>query len=407
MHTICLIFKNRKNMNKLCVVSIIALSVFFVACQKSTPIEEDDPFGKYAKYPYSTLSPEQQKAKLVEESDAILHTMSSLPNEEGIQLIKMFMKLVDISNPDPKLVIDLNKTQFNVSDCNGEYSWNTTKKNWTFNNHKESIVFNFPSTVNGTTNNAKLELSGVGSGNLEEIEDIKIELPQKLKMVLSKGSTTVASIEINATEPNLNDFAKAANLNMTLGSYVITAGANKDGKSKINSTFKFAKENDIILNAILSSTINIYETLDVTFDYQSIELYIGSTLAIVGYVDVIKNQKEFDAINNKYYKKYGSPSTWTDDIREAKLKEEVAVWNKNAKLYLISTQEKYKIADMKMSYSVKKDCSDYEGTKYCQTEISTDLLLIFNDETEVSAAVFFSDVFNEVFEAWINFLKQF
>ena len=145
----------------------------------------------------------------------------------------------------------------------------------------------------------------------------------------------------------------------------------------------------------------MYETAERTelmLDYQSVDMKIGADLAIVGHADVKKILEEIEAIVDKYREEYNENYTL-----ENYAKEIVAVVNKHAKLYLISTKENHKIADVEMGYSKEENC--WNG--YCDTYYSPDLLLVFSDKTKISAEVFFGSGFNKVVDAWMDFLARF
>ena len=116
-----------------------------------------------------------------------------------------------------------------------------------------------------------------------------------------------------------------------------------------------------------------------------------------------KINEEGDAIGKKYEDKYGYSYDWSDAVNEAYMKEAVALFNKYANLYLVSTKDKCKIADVEISYAKEEEC--WSG--YCETYYYTDFLLVFNDMTKVSAEVFFGSGFNKVIDAWMDFLSNF
>ena len=336
-------------MKKLFFVSILAIGVLLTGC-KGDP---EDLVNKYDKYPYSQLTPEQQKEKLAGESDAILNKMRDLNKQEGRNLFKVFQELLDEGEPDINLIVDFNKNQFKVNDFSGEYSWNATKRSWDFKAGKGgTIVFNFPSTINGTQNDAKAVLTGDGSGNIENFDGVKVELPKKIKTVLSKSGKTVASIETSVKNPNLENYAKSSELKITYGDYKIEIKADQDKNAVFYSKFKFSKGKDNILEATLFASIE-------EVNLQGFEVKIGSNLAITGFVDIMKFVS-------------------SDSPEEA---------NKYAKLTLVSTKDKCKIADVKIT-----------GDGY---------MLVFNDNTEIAANVFFGEGFDDAMNAWSDFLNSF
>ena len=402
--------------------------IFIVACKKDDP---DGPnINQYDKYSYSTLSTEQQKDKLAAESDAILSSLSSLPNEAGIKVLGSFFNLLGQSYLDISDVLDFDEDTYiiDVKDMNGEFTWNTATESWDKKALSGKIIFNFP-VEKSATNNGKVEITGTGSGTKgnpynNDPELRQLELPKDMKLVASLSSKEVANFEIKAKDPNYNDIAKDASAKITLGNYVISANAKQEKNSKVGSTFCFKNGNSVIIDALLSSTIDweyIYEYKEYTgywddeawewieeyemvkdttivLDYQSAEVNIGANLAMVGYVNV----KELNSQLGKIYDKYDKlPST--DANIEAYVKEEAAAYDANINMTLVSKKDKYKIATVKFGYYFNVEVDDYGKSYYYNVEP----ILVFNDKTEVSAETFFGKGFDKVIEAWMNFFMSF
>ena len=407
--------------------------IFIVACNNEGPEGPDNlqepNIGAYDNYSYSSLTPEQQKDKLAEESDAILSNLNDLPNADGIKVLKSFFELLDISAPELEDVLNYDSNAgiiaIEVKDMNGEFTWNTATESWTKKVLSNKIVFNFP-VEKSTSNNGKVEITGTGSGAwVDDDDDEKFELPKNAKFVAFLSNREVANVEIKATDPNTDNIAKDASVKVLLGNYVISADAKKGADSKVGSTFSFKAGNNVILDAVLSSTIDweyiyeyeryvgydnekwesIYETaMDTTImlDYQSAEVNIGTNLAIVGYANVKAINNRLDEIYEKYEKTYGYDSwNWTDAVKEAKVKEEAAAYNANMKMSLVSKKDEYKIAAVKFGYTYEID--NYDGRKNYYEEP----IFVFNDETEASVETFFGSGFNRVIEAWEDFFMGF
>ena len=399
---------------------LIPLCLLFIVACKNGPSPDRPDIDAYNNYPYSSLTVEQQKDKLADESDAILKNLKDLPNADGVKVLKSFFNLLEQSTPEMEEVLDYdkNKNIINVKDMNGEFTWNAATESWSKKALSNKVVFNFP-VNNSTSNNGKVEITGTGSGKQENVDGGKIELPKDAKFTAFLSNKEVASIEVKATDPNIDNIAKDASVKVALGNYVISTSAKKDTDSKVSSTFSFKSGSNVILDAILSSTIDweyiyeyerymgydyetwesIYETVKDTtimLDYQVAELNIGNNLAIVGYVNVKEMNKKLDEIYEKY-----DNLPWNEVNREAETKEKVAVYNANMKMTLVSKKDKCKIATLKFICVTEID--DYDGYKYFYMEP----VFVFNDKTEVSAETFFSTGFNKVIGAWMDFLESF
>ena len=391
--------------------------ILIVACKKET---FDPNLGEYDKYSYSSLSTEQQKDKLAAESDAILSSLNGLQNEDGIKVLKSFFYLMDQSYLDIEDVLDFDEDTYiiDVKDMNGEFTWNFATESWDKKALSGKVIFNFP-VEKSTTNNGKVEITGTGSGTKgnpynNDPELRQLELPKDLKLVASLSGKEVASYELKATDPNYNDIAKDASVKIALGNYVISTNTQKEADSKVSSTFNIKAGSNVILNAILSSTIDweyldeyetyvwdggqgSYETVIdtiIALDYQRAEVNIGNNLAIVGYVNV----KELNNQLNKIEEKFDNLPR-TDANREAFIIEGVAAYNANIKMILVSKKDKYKIASLKYGYTTET----YGSSKYFYIEP----ILVFNDKTEVSAETFFGDGFDTIIDAWMNFFMSF
>ena len=395
-------------MKKLLIISTLVLGVLFVSCKKEEPTVSG---GKYADYPYSKLDPEAQKAKLAEESDAILEKLRDLPNSEAIELLKSLAKRMSYNDEEsPKndnYHPDYGSMQFRtefwkndavqIKDVQGKFEWNANIEDWDYQKTTDNkLSIHLPATVDGTANNGRIEIVAIGSGVMNELE--KYEMPENVSINMYADTRGIGSIRANASGIK-SDGAESASAEMKLGDYTISTTADRDGDSKVNSTFKFVKGNDLILEGILGTTVDweyvfgynddysSESSATTMLDYQSVELNIGSNLAIVGHAHVIKIIEELDAISDKY-------NSLSRNIDAAK--ESAAAYNNNAKLYLVSTKDEWKIADVKMShYEYKWNGENYYGNE---------LILVFNDRTEVSAESFFSEGFEEAIEAWGSFI---
>lgn len=407
----------------------VAIGLIFSSCDE----KKNDKPTDYENFPYSALTVEQQKDKLMDESDAILKKLSDLSNGKAVELVKSLNNSLGTAEPDIEEIIDINniKDFIHIKEFKGEYTWNKSKKSWdyTTSDTEGKVTFNLPSKIGGASNDGKIEVSGTGRGS--SIEDLEVEIPKDIKVRLLVNNSEVGSITIKADGVNAETIAKSAELNVKLDSYSIAANASKESESKIKANFKFSKGSDVIIEAIAGGEVDFYHEYEYTDyiwddkkqtyvevtetdiemypEYISEEVKIGDDIAIVGYMNLKKIDEEREIAYKEYEKSFISADNKIIQAAEKKYEEDcINIENKYTSQTLVSRKDKTKIATIKYKLLVEEDeYTDWDGTPIVYYNYSSEMVLVFNDNTEMTADVFFGPEFKKTIESWEEFIENF
>lgn len=401
-------------MKKLFILPILLLGLLFVSCKKDDPTND----GEGTKY--SELTLEQQKQKLADDGDEIVRMLFDLADAKVANVLETFVLLTEESEPDVSLVIDFEAAKFLVSDYNGEYTWNATTSTWDFKELEGKVAFNFPSTPEGKKNDARIEATAKGSGEIVTEDDVEYELPKEAKVVILLDNKQIASVESAIKGVNMENIAESVTAAATIDNYSFSFNAAREGKSKINAASKFSKGNDLIFDLTLASVVDMefvekadgyyepqyddnwnyigsiwvedgtYTDVEAEFGAQSVSLKIGKNLEIKGTAAAGKIIDELNALDAGENDDY-----WSKEYAE----KEAAIYNKNATLVLTSVADKYKIASVK--FVAINGVDEYYPEDYYATPF-----LVFADNTEAEVSAYFGEGFDKVLNSIEELLEK-
>lgn len=381
--------------------------------------------------PYSELAPADQKVKLEKEASDFLDMASELKSLTMIDAMDNLNRL--ISDEDPEYFEDEDISSvgdlFKYTDVYGIHEWNKTTQEWDKTASSSELKFIFPATASGRINNATLTISGTESDVV--VGEAGIALPSSAVGILTVDEKESARISLAANFQEDNMIPSAANLNISFGNYSVEFNFNKAAENKLTSTWKH--NNDLMLYAGIGATINLDDLLigDKNLSYGKANSFIQIMDNLVFYADIDINtlKQEMDAIEDKFRDKedeltFESDKDYFDKISVINhdcSKEEVACMNKNMTYILASAKDHTKIATLKFvseeyTFNPGWEWSDSESTwiitDYPNSNVvvkgyDTEIYLVFNDNTEVEAKVYFSEGFDEFLEKWNQFIKDF
>ena len=434
-----------KNMKKH-IYWIVAITVVFAlslaGCGKKDDKSEVE---KLLDLPYSKLTPDQQKAKLEQESINFLREMNALSNSPAIKAIEHLGELLDRSEPNvPSPISQVNdwKEIFDLTDVTGVFTWNRSQNRWVETSSATELRFVFPATTSGTTNNATLIVKAENSGRIftgtgerywEEYNsstgqwdwgyddyEIEVYLPKSATATLTIGANQAASIEFGA-EYNTKDVPEKAIYKMsTNDGYEILWTVNTRGDEKIS--MKLSRNNNSLVEAVGKTNAKISEIEDLLLDgeFSDEDIYkrlgkadaivkLMNDLALVYWIDTEKFVREMDAIWEWEDKKWDEIHSlpWDSYVTqrnalEKELREKIAKANNDfMKLALVSTKDNFKVADL-VAKAEKEDYS-WSGLEYYEIVY----YLKFNDNTLVEASVYFGDGFDKLISEWEDFINAF
>lgn len=366
----------------------------FISCSDDDK-KKDIPEEDFKNYPYSSLSPEKQKEKLIVDGKSVIAQLDGLSQAKSIELLLSFQDLVEIDDPQLPNSPAIGKNVIYVNDFNGTYTWNKEAQKWDKTADANKLSFVLPAKRGGTTNNGKIEITGVSAGvNLSGYE-----LPKEAQIVLNADNAVVGTISIKATEVSADKAPKTATIKMNLDNgYTLDLAAEK-GSTNVAS-FQF-KKGDV---TILGGTADLSGNVDVAeLGKGNAEVKILNNLVIWGNVDIENINKEVAILDEAY----DSVENYTEAIEKKYEEDWCAIMNKYSDIKLSSREDKTKIASL--SYGVKEDVYTYNGLKEDVVFKNYDsvMFLKFNDNTSVEASVYFGTGFDSVLSVWNDFVNKF
>ncbi len=305
----------------------------------------------------------------------------------------------------------------------GTYTWNPGADDWDYAANSNNIIFIFPSTENGTSNNATLTISnytGVMVSNPLE-DEYNGDLPTSLNMEFEVDGATVltytfaaaydadgipTSVASNlkmdpfefATDLTNNDTEASASYKFTKGGdnvIAISAGIEGDfTQENIDNNTVTHFGTDWVYNPstqMYEEVIDTENTWDEVafeeviqtghFKFQLYNISVGGTGDIKGAVDEIKLL---------YPENYNEDPNYNE---QAAATQGAAIFNQYIDLYAIDEDSRKKIADVE-AYVVE---DNYDG----YTNYRVDFRLVFGDGSLVDLETYFTQGFED-FVAELN-----
>ena len=445
----------------------VLISQFIVSCSSSNDSVIDESLNNdvnsFITKPYSALTPAQQKVKLENEANAMFAKMDKTKTSGAIEAVQNLEYLLSISSVD--ILNKKNNNQIsevlNVSGVYGIYTWNSVQKIWIKTPSTTDLKFVFPAKKTATTNNATLSSNSIASDVKIDVIDTyergswqynqntgnssyvitspaiydQMFLPSSVNATLSIDNVQAATFAANAKYSGGNKTPDESGFKMVLNDgYVWENNGKKAQPNIVNSSFKYNGAN--LIKFTVNSTANIDALL--SENGPALNQYQGKANGLVEIMDnfllvadmnleVMANDQ--DILNSSLaYPDYGKKSYFTDLNTYCKNKSlsEVAAYNKNIKMALVSKQDGTKLADViqvsekaysYVSYNVWVVDASSQNGGYWRWDSNTSgtliqnydnvLYLRFNDSTLVAMEVYFSSGFTNVETKFQNFINAF
>lgn len=453
-------------MKKAFLIPALAAGLLLTACDTPTNQGNNTGNGKYDDLPYSALTPEEQKEKLVEDASAILNQVRGLQDVPAKELIQAFYQCVSNcyevvyangysgprNAPAPwapafYLTMAQMRTAFfdqtgdvAVEDVYGTFTWDAESENFIFEESPtDRVVAVIPSYPNSTRNTGRIEATvSDGTDQWVETSEGNYEIPGRIAVTLYVNDEEAGSVEVNlhgvqwnygnmdyvyATDIQWGDVADDVSVNVKIADYTITANATVNGNT-VNAGFNFSRGSEVIAKAKAGAgnidwEYEYYpddeydETFPIPENAYVNEVQVGSNLAAEAYCSNVKALKEeIDAIDERY-EDIRYSGNWSEEQDRAEAEEMVAAYNKYFKATLVSVEDNAKIATIKWGIDTWED-SDWEydsngnGYEVIRTRYMEAPFLVFNDDTEILAETYFDeDTFQSTIDEWEDFIRSF
>ncbi len=324
---------------------------------------------------------------------------------------------VEFTSDDPESIQDV------WEELVGTYTWNFVEESWDYEANADAIVFLFPSTTDGTTNNATLTIKDyegvvIASPIDEEYEG---DLPVSLNLDLKIDGSVVLTYTF-AVEYNDDGIPSSIASDLTMSPYKFSVDVTNNDE-EISATYQFTDDGDIVLmmqgsiegdftqenidentyivtdtwewtNYQYNPQTGNYEEVIVTETDEWEEVEIGGiihtgsiklqlyNISVVGSGNVTAIADSIEAMYPDDY--------WDDpDFDEKTMTErEADMMNEHLQIYVIDEDSRKKIADVE-AYVVE-DIDDW-GTDYY-----IDFRMVFGDGSLVDLETYFEEGFEDL-----------
>ena len=458
---------------------VLFAALLFIGCDKDDKTNTvnvgssvtDIDLEKVMRSPYSTLTPNEQKAKLEQESIDFLNELKAAGSLQAIEVFDYFINdLLYWDEPeidDPMEDASTRTTEkwlFDITNSYGVFTWDASKKEWTKTNSNSELKFVFPSDSKSKSNNATLSLKALNSGATitekwedyyyDESYETIINLPNYASAILSIDGKEKAKIEVGAEYKTMDKIVFEDDdeyYEAISGSYPVKTqlkittsegfvywysvdGSGKDSRVEMQLT----KEKQILVETLFSMDIDFKKVLDeVADDVENLldldkanangYMKLMDDLVIIYQIDAANMAREIDKIESEYDKNYPNWSSsnyytllgqlekkYSDDMEKAV--------TKYMQVGLFSITENYKIADLILrSEKVDEYWDNYrwnDAYGYWEWSWSNPYVklydeyggvpyLKFRDNTLVEAEAYFSSGFGKLESTWKDFIEAF
>ncbi|MDI9311279.1 MAG: hypothetical protein QM535_13785 [Limnohabitans sp.] len=405
--------------------------------------------------PYSSLTPEQQKAKLENEGNVLLTMLDKTKTSSAIEAIQNLERLLEIDEIDYLAGRNNNQVSdlLNIANVYGIYTWNNSMQKWVKTVSTTELKFEFPSKKTQTSNDAVLSSNGVSSGvKVDAIDTHEVgqwtfnpvtgqyqyviltpavkdqfELPSSVNSILKINNIQAATFALSNTFSSGNTRPDVSNFTITTNDgYTWNQSFAKGANSTYGTSLKLDNKN------IVTFTNGSTAKIDDLIDGNTMSQYLGKSntlieltdnLAVIGNQDTERMQNAIKTVESNLVQPSYSTSTYYSNKsaynRQRSEGTTIAV-NNNTKLALVSRKDGTKIADV--IYKTVKIRSDYMpyvwnattnqwvfSTTGGQTLDTYDEIpyLKFNDNTQVEMKVYFSSGFSTLQTNYNNYIAAF
>ncbi|MEK6476962.1 hypothetical protein WJR50_05480 [Catalinimonas sp. 4WD22] len=444
-----------KKLNKLTAFAV-ALAVCFSACKEDEIVEGGDPTTGTTEIPedFSSFTTEQNKANLEDNGIELIHEMDDLQQAQGVKASASFAYWLDQSSEAPingrilstartlqkyqdgkasvKDVFATLRTQVEEPSSireyydkyAGVYSYNHSTDKWDYNSESSKIVFEFPSTESGTSNDAVLTIhsyEGITSPNPLG-DDYEGDLPTKLVAELKVEGKQALLYNFNAAY-NEDGTPNSVKTSVSISSYTFAFEAKNDSEN-VGSAYSLTKGDKILISmgagAKGTFTTENIEKISASEDANPGDLATEANaffqvmdIKIAGNVDIVTLSDAMEEIYGDDVVMEGDMEAENDSDQAIK---EAEVLNETVNLVVFYASKKQKIADSEFytyeetytydSYHYNEETQKWEIVEVEESYTSVNLRFIFADETKSDMETYFGEGFDELSNELTKFMRS-
>jgi hypothetical protein len=418
--------------------AFIVAGSMFVGCNKDD--EEIKTIEPEFPTEYSELTVAQNKTKLEDNGVSLIGDITTFKNSSGIQTSIAFTQHLEgstvpenmggrvSSNSGVRLLKRLSSfgqgktsvsktikglriaeddgfTSFKneYEELIGVYTYNKATDSWTYEKTGDKIVFKFPSTEEGTVNNAQYSIYGLETVTIASNlggEDYNGDYPTALKAELTVDNVKKMEYNFSAAYNSKGD-PSSISVSLTIDSYTL---AYEVSNSTTDAKFDYSlKKGDQILFAYGARA---------TGNFSSTALEGSENPG-----DVITTSSAYFQIMNIKFSGEINASALMDALAAATTKEEeLAAWNANYKLVVFYDDTKKKIADSEFYITEEEytewemvwnsETQEYEWIETTATRESLEIRLVFADQSKSDLATYTDTGFEDLKSSFENFIED-
>ncbi|WDF64182.1 hypothetical protein [Flavobacterium sp. KACC 22763] len=439
---------------KFILLSLVASQLMVSCSSDDSPTTDptlEEQIANLVKQPYSKLTPTEQKSKLEVEANEMLVQLDKSKSSSAIEAIENLNRLLDINTVDIFNGKNDNEVEdiLNIAGAYGIYTWNNTKKIWDKTASTTELKFVFPAKESLTTNNAVFSSKGVSSdvkikyydgyNGTEEVSD-NLFLPSSSDATLTIDNKEAAKFTQTAKYSSKNqspdEFAYKMSLN---DGYVWEMSGSKGTANTSKATLTYNGKSLISFNAGSNSEIDKLIDNDELVQYRGKANGLSTLMdnfVIVADMDLATSGAEDAALEKSlvfpvYPDSYDPKSdfkayyTAVNAYYKKSSEGDVANFNKNYKLILVSKKDGTKIAEI-VEHSEKREASIWDtfnlpmwdannkywywndkGESFTRESYDEVTYLKFSDNTEVEMSAYFSTGFEKLQTKFDDFVAAF
>lgn len=357
-----------------------------------------------------------------------IQTAKALTNTEtsGIDNV---LKSMLLKEDDPETL------QSEIDSLSGNYTWNSSINKWTYvKNSNDDIVFNFPSSKNGTVNNATYKITYDGTiinGNRFE-NDYQGDFPKKFTATLEKDN---ASVSEGVAEFKYDTDGSLLNFDFSyeIDGYKFIVSFENSANEEAKANFTFEDDTETFLNLETSASgnwsnsnvkdntryyVEYYnsnegkwdkEEVSENDDYNYLEMDVDKIVVHGNIKFQLMNVELVGAIDvkNLYREIYNIENNWNwDEKEEEAYNEEVKIINDYINLSILESGTGNLLADCE-AYLIKEDNSYYWNDQYINNyDYYLGLRFIFGDDSKIDAETYFNTDFDQMIDNMENYIED-
>lgn len=257
------------------------MSTVFISCDKEDGDGDGLPSVDENKLEepkdFSALTSEEHKAKLEEEGVKMVNDMSGLATSSSVAASVSLGYHLDMDDPTSaeykstrdnvafevvyqlkaygegnrslaKTVNNINNlmssTEDDISDIwndiKGSYTWNASTESWDYTSGGETAIFEFPSEMEGSSNNATFTISKVEVANVDIPEEGPTEIPTAIEANMTIDGSEVMSFTASASYTS-DGLPQKSSSELTLNDYSLAYSFENKENKDVSASMSFKK----------------------------------------------------------------------------------------------------------------------------------------------------------------------